>query len=559
MPDDLKTLLARIEAARQDGDTETAEILARRLAGSFPRDIRGHRLLGKLLLKQGRVAEAMEQIDSALKEFENDRVLLGLRIDAQRTLGDIPGAIETALVLHALEGSAATYARLISLYLAAKRIDDAVGIAREGVERFPDAFAVMSAASNAARQAGEHELALSRGAAARRLNDQAPAGYLAEASALCELGRFAEGLAVARAGLERFPTHVGLLQVASRSATGGNEDEQALGFAERRVALTPHLENAHIDVVRAAVRLDRLDLAEQRVDSALERFPKSRGLTNLRWVIRESEGGSGALTWADRPSRASLGQSVKYIFSIPFNIRRFTSRTELSDPLTGRLSRPWISYRMRLFMNYTCKSLINQTNQDFHALLLCDAASLDIVNDEMSKYYDLPDNIEIIDGSMHEQRILELMAGHDMYCHTKLDSDNMYHKSYIDYLHHHVPQPHTLFLAFTKGYTFDANAGAIALYRATREYFYARVGRVENWASESGVAQPLGLTERAATIPHELIDEPAMLMITCHDTNVSNRPTLVEPTRTIFRRQTLETIWKDFTGEREIYTLQGRE
>jgi hypothetical protein len=182
-----------------------------------------------------------------------------------------------------------------------------------------------------------------------------------------------------------------------------------------------------------------------------------------------------------------------------------------------------------------------------------------MVNEEVSKHYELPGNIEIIDGDTHNRRIDDLMKGHDFYCHTKLDSDNMYHKSYVDYLHHHVPEPETMFLAFTKGYAFDANGGAIALYRATREYFYARVGRVENWAADSKVAQPLGLTERAAIIPHELIHEPAMLMITCHDTNVSNRVTLVQPTRTIFRRQTLETIWKEFTGDRKIHTLQGQD
>jgi len=135
----------------------------------------------------------------------------------------------------------------------------------------------------------------------------------------------------------------------------------------------------------------------------------------------------------------------------------------------------------------------------------------------------------------------------------------MYSKYYVDYLHHHAPEMNTKFLAFTKGYAFDANGGAIALYRATREYFYARVGRVENWAAESPVPAPLGSTERAATIPHELIHEPAMLMITCHDTNVSNGLSLVHPTRTIFRPRTLETIWEDFTGDRKIHTLKGRD
>jgi tetratricopeptide (TPR) repeat protein len=559
MGNNRKELLARIEAARQADDTGNAEILAREMAASFPHDVRGHRLLGKLLLKQERAAEAREQIDGALQHFENDRMLLGMRVDAQKKLRDMPGAIATALVLHGLEANGASYARLISLHLADKRIDEAAAFAREGVERFPDDPAVMAAASRAAGDAGDHELALRRAVDARRLDEQASGGHLAEARALCDLGRFAEGLDVARAGLERFPTHVGLLQIAFRSAAGAQDDEQALSFAERRVALTPHVENAYVDLVRAAVRLDRLELARKHADRALERFPASRTLPSLRWVISESESDPGARTWADRPSRASLGQSVSYIFSIPFNINRFTLRVDLSDPLTGRLSRPWIAYRIRLFMNYTCKSLINQTNQNFHALLLCDGASLDIVRDEISKYYALPRNIEIIDGDAHEARLAELMDGSEFYCQTKLDSDNMYHKHYVDYLHHHVPEPETKFLAFTKGYTFDANGGAIALYRATREYFYARVGRVEDWADDSKVAQPLGQTERAATIPHELIHEPAMLMITCHDTNVSNRLTLVHPTRTIFRHRTLETIWKDFTGDPEIHTLQGQD
>jgi len=362
MTDDQGTLLARIDAARQEGDAENAETWARRMVASFPHDIRGHKRLCQLLLKQDRAAEAIEEIDSALQHFENHRALLELRVEAQKKLGDIPAAIETALVLHRLKGSAATYAQLISLYVAARRIDEAAGIAREGVERFPDAFAVLTAASNAALEAGEHELALRRASAARLLNDQAPVGYLAEARALCDLERFAAALSVARAGLERFPRNVGLLQIAYRSASGAKDDEQALDFAERRVAMTPHLENANVAVVRTAIRLDRLDLAKQHADRALERFPQSRALSDLRWVIRESESDIAAPTWGDRPSRESLGQSVKYIFSIPFNLNRFALRAELSDPLTGRLSRPWISYRINLFMNYTCKSLINQTN-----------------------------------------------------------------------------------------------------------------------------------------------------------------------------------------------------
>lgn len=284
-------------------------------------------------------------------------------------------------------------------------------------------------------------------------------------------------------------------------------------------------------------------------------------LTDGRWINPSVEKGNlGASPFVQQSVfvPANVTRRTSYVFRIPFNIKRFAFKPELSDPTTGRLSRPWIAYRIGLFMNYTCKSLINQTNQDFTALLLCDGASLDTVREEIAKHYTLPDNIRVIDGNDDAEVTREIMQGSDFYCHTKLDSDNMYHRSYVEHLHRHIPRPDTRFLAFTKGYAFDAHTGSLALYRATREYFYARVGKVADWESDMRVPQPIGITEAAESVPHELIHDPAIFGITCHGRNVSNTSALVHPTRTIFDPETIGNVWQGFTGERTPHTLSDQ-
>lgn len=56
----------------------------------------------------------------------------------------------------------------------------------------------------------------------------------------------------------------------------------------------------------------------------------------------------------------------------------------------------WIKNRINVFMNYTYKSLVNQTNQDFTALIIYDDKTENIVISELVNYGELPENIIFI-------------------------------------------------------------------------------------------------------------------------------------------------------------------
>jgi len=554
MKEHRNTLLAKLDEARQKGCPEIALTWAERVRDAFPDDVRGHVRVGQLLISLGRIAEARLQITKSLQAFENHPGLLGLLANACRISGDIDAALEVARVLHLHHPSAGSCARLVDLNIRAKNLSEAAALAEKGLKDFPNEFALLSPASNALRRVGNFEAALLHGKAARQANPDAPAGYLNEALALFELGQFRDALSAAEAGLDRFPTNVALLKSAFNSCVALSEYGQALVYAERRCAIAPDAESNQVDVIQTAIRLNELAIAGRYVEAAVHKFPDNKKLANLNWVVRESTR-QDADTLKSYRSDKNYSSKTRFVFSIPFNIKRFRQREELSDPIKGRLSEAWISYRIKIFMNYTCKSLMNQSNQNFEALLLCDPLSIDVIKSEIAKYYELPPNIRVINGEDHNKLLNKLMVGYEYFCHTKLDSDNMYHRCYVEYLHSHIPKPETKFLAFTKGYAFDANTGRIALYRATREYFYARVGRVENRESDFQIPQPIGLSKEAELIPHELIHEPSMFIITCHDINVSNSVSLVEPSRTIFDPGTLASVWKGFTGDTTISTL----
>ncbi len=241
--------------------------------------------------------------------------------------------------------------------------------------------------------------------------------------------------------------------------------------------------------------------------------------------------------------------NTKYVILIHFNDLDWNKNIP-------RLTKEWISHRMNIFMNFTCKSLKNQTNQDFETFVLYDPLSEKLIMETLALYNPLPDNIHFMPKITGLKAMKQSLRSYDNVCFTKLDSDNMYHKSYIQFLHDYNPKENTLFLAFSKGYAYNAPTGDLATYTAVHEYFYTRIFKPEEYAEKMSVITPIGGKESAKLIPHELISVP-MFMIVCHDTNVQNTTRLVHPSRMITDKEEVSKIWKDFTGEPNPYILQS--
>jgi hypothetical protein len=143
----------------------------------------------------------------------------------------------------------------------------------------------------------------------------------------------------------------------------------------------------------------------------------------------------------------------------------------------------WIENRMKIFMNYTLKSLLGQSNQSFIALVRYDRSTVKLIKQALSKYPPLPPNIKFIDSNSYNSEIIKSARGYDHLYIVRLDSDDLYNKSFIQKLHDYNPKPETQVLISRNGYIYDSVNHRIAKYFHKSPPYHALVYRVEDFIS----------------------------------------------------------------------------
>ena len=239
--------------------------------------------------------------------------------------------------------------------------------------------------------------------------------------------------------------------------------------------------------------------------------------------------------------------NTKFIITVPFNNRKF--RPE-------RLTKEWIEHRMEIFMNTGYKSLMSQTNQQYEAVVFYDIESENEIKTALKPFEPLADNVYFMDVKTGVNYIKESLKGYDYLCYTKMDTDNMYHESYIQYLYDYMPKEESHCLAFTKGYSYNAFTGEMAKYIARREYFYTQLYTTKEYLEGARRKFPIGGEESAKNIPHELIEDREMFMIMCHDSNVNNTVNLVKSREAVVSMEERIDIWSQFTHNKELFYLK---
>ncbi|NRY63587.1 glycosyltransferase [Clostridium beijerinckii] len=141
----------------------------------------------------------------------------------------------------------------------------------------------------------------------------------------------------------------------------------------------------------------------------------------------------------------------------------------------------WIKNRINIFMNYTYKSLINQTNQDFTACVLYSKESEELVFSEISKYGPMPENIVFISKNMADVFIKEKIIGSEYVYFVRIDSDDMYHKSYVQKLYDYIPKPETTALLNQWGYLYDSFNGKLFICSAKVTSCYTLIHKTEDY------------------------------------------------------------------------------
>jgi hypothetical protein len=186
-----------------------------------------------------------------------------------------------------------------------------------------------------------------------------------------------------------------------------------------------------------------------------------------------------------------------------------------------RVSKEWIDTRINIFMNYTLNSLKNQTNQDFLAFLLYDPTTEGMIFDALSKYEQLPENIQFINYKYFNRTMKEAINDYDYLYLVRIDCDDMYHLSYIQQLQDFHHKAETKAIINQKGHLYDSVNIRLANYFFESPPFYTLIYETEEYKKGLRYKLPGGHAG-AIQLSHEIIDKTNFLFH-IHSTNTLNR------------------------------------
>lgn len=156
----------------------------------------------------------------------------------------------------------------------------------------------------------------------------------------------------------------------------------------------------------------------------------------------------------------------KIIILVPFNIIEYSNiNEEIEDDSIKKYfdhinnekwDKKWIQNRINIFMNYTLKSFKSQTNQDFQTFVMYNDKTKDIIFDELEKYESLPSNVEFVGKGSIKDKICDNILECKFVYFVRIDSDDMYHSSYIQKLQDYKPRNDTVALLNKYGYLYDS-------------------------------------------------------------------------------------------------------
>ena len=133
-----------------------------------------------------------------------------------------------------------------------------------------------------------------------------------------------------------------------------------------------------------------------------------------------------------------------------------------------RLSRQWLEDRIALFRSLTLRSLKKQTNPNFLVVLKLAEGCMEIVEDILAGQEPLPDNIRFVTVAETDRIIGDYAKEAKELYVARIDSDDLYHETFVQQLHDYKPQPGTVALVNCYGYMWNMVDGVIA-----RDYHFS--------------------------------------------------------------------------------------
>lgn len=169
----------------------------------------------------------------------------------------------------------------------------------------------------------------------------------------------------------------------------------------------------------------------------------------------------------------------KIIIDMPLNtINYFNQRNSYKG-----LTKEWLEYRINIFMKYTYKCLINQTDQDFLCVVHYMKCSENIINELLSKFPKLPKNI--VFTAEGDNLIKSSVSGYDYVYKLRLDSDNIIHPSFVDQLKKIEYRDGLQCIIGRWGYVYDSVTNRLALWDHDSSAFNSYVYKVDDYINNN--------------------------------------------------------------------------
>lgn len=211
--------------------------------------------------------------------------------------------------------------------------------------------------------------------------------------------------------------------------------------------------------------------------------------------------------------------------------------------LEERGTKEWIENRLDIFYRFTLNSIKAQTNQNFEMYLTVRGDSIPIIQDYVKRKGGLPSNVHFDVWSRCKKAILTGLEAYDKLYTVRLDSDDMYHKDWIQKLYDLTPKDETEVLISQNGYIYDSHDGTLATYYRKSPPFYVYIYNVEEYIA--GKVYHGGHRSVIETYHYELV-EGYHFMITLHGENTSSNRNLIEDNRIIHEEDKKKKIMGAF-------------
>lgn len=221
------------------------------------------------------------------------------------------------------------------------------------------------------------------------------------------------------------------------------------------------------------------------------------------------------------------------VIQIQFNTTRQAN-------MTRRLSKAWIEHRIRIFMNYTLQSLINQTNQSYLCIINYDPATEELVKGELAKYDDLPSNIMFTDQG--DEIIHPYIKDSDVLYLVRLDCDDIYHPTFVQQLVDYNHKEDTQILINQKGFVYDILNDKLGDWFVLSSPFFVSIYDVDKYINGERYVLKGGHMG-AILLKHEIINHDNYV-VTVHDKNTLN--TFDRHSKRVIEGSEKELIMKEF-------------